>query len=119
MPGIVLIIDDEPEMAELVRDWLEELGADVVGTTSYDDAVAWASGQAPRVILLDISLGDEDGLRLLPLLQAVPGLLEVPIVMFSVHNSRRGEALALGAAGFIRKPFEGRELLATLRPFLG
>jgi len=114
----VLLIDDEPEMSELVGQWLDLIGAGVVRVGTFEDAVASAKWLRPRVVLLDISLGDEDGLELLPRLRASHELGQVPIVVFSVHASKRRVALDEGAAGFVPKPFEGGDLIETLRPFL-
>ena len=66
----VLLIDDEPEMSELVGQWLDQLGASVVRVGGFEDALAVAGGTRPRVVLLDIALGDEDGLEMLPRLRA-------------------------------------------------
>jgi len=118
MGGNVLLIDDEPEMSDLVGHWVEQLGAEVVRVAGFEDALASAGRSHPSVVLLDISLGAEDGLEMLPRLMATPELSQVPIVVFSVHNSKRREALDLGAAAFVGKPFEGGDLLATLRPLL-
>ena len=114
----VLLIDDEPEMSELVGQWLDQLGASVVRVGGFEDALAVAGGTRPRVVLLDIALGNEDGLELLPRLRASRELGQVPIVVFSVHASKRREALDRGAAAFVAKPFEGGDLIAALRPFL-
>ena len=114
----VLLIDDEPEMSELVGQWLDQLGASVVRVGCFEDALVFAGRTRPRVVLLDIALGDEDGLEILPRLRASPELGQVPVVVFSVHASKRREALDAGASGFVAKPFEGGDLIATLQPFL-
>jgi DNA-binding response OmpR family regulator len=119
MAASVLLIDDEPEMKDLIGQWLEQFGVEVVRASRFEDAAAAAAEQRPRAVLLDISLGTEDGLVLLPRLMALPALSEVPVVVFSVHASRRWEALELGAVGFVPKPFEGEDLLGALAPYLG
>jgi DNA-binding response OmpR family regulator len=119
MGGVVLLIDDEVDMKDLVSQWLDQFGVEVIQATRFEDAAAAAAEQRPRAVLLDISLGAEDGLVLLPRLMALPALSEVPVVVFSVHASRRWEALELGAVGFVPKPFEGHDLLGALSPYLG
>jgi DNA-binding response OmpR family regulator len=109
--SVVLLVDDEPEMQALVAMCLEETGARVVQASSLGEAVAAAQRERPRVVLLDIGLGAEDGLALLPTLRSDPSLSGVPVVVFSVHDSRRQEALDEGADGFVSKPFH----LSTLR----
>lgn len=118
MGGTVLLIDDEPDMGDLVGQWLAQVDTNVVRASGLEGALAAASRERPRAVLLDISLGDEDGLLLIRPLMDAPGLLHVPVVVFSVHDSRRWEALRLGALGFVKKPFEGADLLAALEPYL-
>jgi DNA-binding response OmpR family regulator len=118
MGGTVLLIDDERDMGDLVGQWLAEVDTSVVWASGFEDAVAAAGRERPRAVLLDISLGGEDGLSILRRLMAAPGLVSVPVVVFSVHDSRRWEAFDLGAKGFVKKPFEGADLLAALHPYL-
>jgi len=106
-----LLVDDAPEMLGLVAMCLEDTGARVVQVVTVDEAVAAAQQARPSVVLLDIGLGPEDGLALLPKLRSEPSLSGVPVVVFSVHDSRRQEALDEGADGFVSKPFH----LSTLR----
>lgn len=115
---MVLLIDDEPDMGPLVELWLAEVDTSVVRAEGFEDALAAAGRERPRAVLLDISLRDEDGLSMMRRLMAAPGLVSVPVVVFSVHDSRRWEAYELGATGFVKKPFEGAELLAALQPYL-
>ena len=107
----VLLVDDEPEMQGLVQMCLEDTGASVVRAATFDEALAAARHERPRLVLLDIGLGPEDGLALLPRLRSEPSLSGIPVVVFSVHDSRRQEALDEGADGFVSKPFR----LSTLR----
>ena len=102
---VVLLVDDEPQMRGLVGMVLEETGASVVQASSLDQALDAARRDRPSLVLLDIGLGPEDGLELLPRLRAEPALSGVPILVFSVHDSRRNEALVRGADGFVQKPF--------------
>jgi DNA-binding response OmpR family regulator len=103
--SVVLLVDDEPEMLGLVAMCLENTGVRVVQAATLDEAVAAAQRERPSVVLLDIGLGPEDGLALLPRLRSEPPLSGVPVVVFSVHDSRRQEALDEGADGFVSKPF--------------
>jgi DNA-binding response OmpR family regulator len=103
--SVVLLVDDEPEMQGLVSMCLEETGATVVQVANLEEALTAARREHPSVVLLDIGLGPEDGLTLLPKLRSEPALSGVPILVFSVHDSRRQEALAGGADGFVTKPF--------------
>ena len=114
----VLLIDDEAEMTALVAMCLDGLDAKVVRAANAIDACNAARAEPPLVILLDLALGREDGLALLPQLRSEPTLASVPVVVFSVHESRRREALKRGAVGFVPKPFRPSQLRSTIEPFL-
>lgn len=111
----VLLIDDEPEMGRLVGMCLEEVGASVVQVPGVAEAIAAGRRDRPNVVLLDLSLGSVDGLDILPRLRGEPALSGVPIVAFSVHESRRGEALDQGVDGFVAKPFNALDLRRELQ----
>ena len=114
----VLLIDDEAEMVALVAMCLEGLDAKVVRAANATDACNAARAEPPRVILLDLALGRDDGLALLPDLRSEPNLASVPVVVFSVHESRRREALEHGAVGFVPKPFRPAQLRSAIERFL-
>lgn len=70
-------------------------------------------------MLLDLALGAEDGLEMLPQLREEPRLSGVRIVAFSNHDSRRREALERGVDGFLKRPFTCAELQSTVELCLG
>ena len=70
------------------------------------------------LVLLDLALGTEDGLEILPHLQAEPPLCRVPVVAFSAHDSRRDEALAHGVDSFLGRPFAAIDLQRTVSHYL-
>lgn len=115
---VVLLIDDEPQMKSLVAMTLDHLGVKVVRAATLSDAREAGRQESPALVLLDIDLGSEDGLAILPLLREEPTLAEVPIVIFSVHDSKRQEALDLGVEGFVAKPFKSSSLVDVVEPFL-
>lgn len=117
--SVVLLIDDEPAMGSLLGMSLEESGARVVQVDDLPGAVAAARQERPRAVLLDLALGKEDGLALLPRLREEPSLSEVPIIVFTIHESREREALEEGADGFVAKPFKAAELHHVLAEYLG
>src|SRR5918999_5576439 len=106
----ILLVDDEPQMGSLVEMSLD--GVHVVQARNRKEAVAAAKKVHPRLVLLDLALGREDGLEILPSLRDEPELSEVPVLVFSVHPSRKSEAIRAGADGFISKPFRGEDLRA-------
>lgn len=116
--SIVLLVDDEPEMVGLVAMCLDGLGAEVVRVATVADACAAARADPPGVVLLDLAVGREDGLELLPDLRSEPNLASVPVVVFSVHESRRREALERGASDFVPKPFRPTQLRSAVQRYL-
>lgn len=118
--SVVLLIDNEPEMGSLVRMSLAEAGARVVQVDDLAAAIEVAREERPRVVLLDLALGtEEDGLHMLPRLRAEPSLSDVPIIAFTIHESRKREALEKGADGFVAKPFKAASLHDVLEEFIG
>lgn len=116
---VVLLIDDEPKMGDLVAMTLEDFDVKVIQVTNLAEALEAVSQQPPTLVLLDISLGQqEDGIAILPLIRQEPALSGSPVVIFSVHDSRRVEALEHGVEGFVAKPFEAQTLQSVLQPFL-
>ncbi|HTW07633.1 MAG TPA: response regulator [Acidimicrobiales bacterium] len=112
--GAVLIIDDEPGIAELVTWCLDPLGVKVVLASCLNDALEVARGNDIGLVLLDFNLGEEDGMAILPELRAEPGLANVPFVAFTAYDTRRNEALENGMVSFIRRPFASGDLRATV-----
>jgi CheY-like chemotaxis protein len=112
----VLVVDDEPGLALLVRAFLDS--ASVSQTQTVSDAVCAARESRPNVVLLDLDLGGEDGMEFMGLLAEDPDLKGVPVVIFSVHDSRFEEARQRGAVGCVRKPFKGSQLRSVLAPYL-
>jgi DNA-binding response OmpR family regulator len=114
----VLLIDDEPHMETLVAMSLEDIGVHVVAVSTLAGALEEARRTQPRVVLLDLAVGTEDGLDYLPQLRSEPVLAGVPILAFTVHDSRRDEAMARGVDGFFRKPFKASDLRAMVAAHL-
>jgi CheY-like chemotaxis protein len=117
--NLVLLIDDEPGMGHLVEMLLADLEARVIQTANLADALAAATAETPRVVLLDLALEEVDGLEILPDLLSAPALRDVPVIGFSVHDSREPEARQKGVSGFVAKPFRGATLRDSLEPYLG
>jgi DNA-binding response OmpR family regulator len=112
----ILLVDDEPQMGSLVELSLD--GVKVVQVRSRKEALAAAKNVHPKLVLLDLALGREDGLDILPSLRSEPALEGVPVLVFSIHPSRRGEAIRAGADGFIPKPFRGEDLRTRINEHL-
>jgi DNA-binding response OmpR family regulator len=114
----VLVVDDEPGIGPLVAMCLEHLGVEVLVASGLEDTLDKAQEAAVALVLLDLALGDEDGLEIFPRLRSEPALLGVPVVAFSAHDSRRTEALELGVDFFLGRPFSTVDLQSTVQRFV-
>jgi CheY-like chemotaxis protein len=109
----VLVIDDDPDVIELLRENLAEAGYRVVGARDGDEGVGKAREIRPDSIVLDIVMPRKDGWQVLHELKADPATRDIPIVLLSVVD-QRSLGYRLGAADYLVKPFEREALLAAL-----
>jgi two-component system, OmpR family, phosphate regulon response regulator OmpR len=113
----VLLIEDDPRLAELVKTYLGEAGFSVTIAAKGAAGIAAQAREAFDALILDLMLPDMDGLEVCRRIRAKA---DTPILMLTA----RGEAmdrvvgLEIGADDYLAKPFEPRELLARLRAIL-
>ena len=116
---LILLVEDSPPDQLLVRNVLEraEFQVDIAGTAS--DARRRLALIVPALILMDIQLPGEDGLRLTRQLASMPHTASIPVVALT-HDSAdlRDAALAAGCAGFIAKPINVRTLPSEIAGFI-
>ncbi len=117
MTGLILVVDDEPKILKLARDYLERSGFVVRTVTDGKTALAVARGERPDLIVLDLNLPGMDGLDVC---RALRRESSVPIIMLTarVEEADRLIGLELGADDYISKPFSPRELVARVRAVL-
>jgi two-component system, OmpR family, alkaline phosphatase synthesis response regulator PhoP len=118
MPGgSVLLVEDEENLASLVRAYLEQEGYRVASTTSGKEALRIVDEQPVRLVLLDLTLPDLDGLEVC---RRIRQRSSVPIVMLTARDdeSDRLAGLEGGADDYIGKPFSPRELVARMKAVL-
>jgi DNA-binding response OmpR family regulator len=109
----VLVIEDDPGAAELLRLYLEAAGYAVAVTASGLEGLAWAAELRPAAIVLDILLPDTDGWDVMQRLKRDPRTLAVPVLVVSVIDDRP-LGLALGAVDYFVKPVARESLLDAL-----
>jgi len=117
----VLVVDDEPHIVEIVRDYLKQAGYRVVTANDGQMALTLARHERPDLIVLDLMLpGGLDGLDVCRRLRQDPALADVPIIMLTarVEETDRLIGLELGADDYVTKPFSPRELVARVRAVL-
>ena len=117
MRGKVLVAEDDPKTAELVRLYLERDDYSVLVAHDGRKALEIARGKAPDLIVLDLMLPRVDGLDVCRILRAES---DVPIVMLTARSTEDDILLGLdlGADDYLSKPFSPRELVARVRAVL-
>jgi DNA-binding response OmpR family regulator len=116
MPRI-LVVDDEPKIVRLVRDYLEHGGFDVLVARDGPEALMRARTGRPDLVVLDLGLPGLDGLDVT---RALCRDMHVPLIMLTARDSETDKVLGLelGADDYVTKPFSPRELVARIRAVL-
>ena len=112
----ILIVDDEPDMVELLRRAVSrELGWTVLGATSGTEGLRIAEEETPPLVLLDIKMPDLDGIEVLGRLMELPH--KPTVVMMTAYGviELAVESIRRGAYDFITKPFDYARVVHTLR----
>jgi DNA-binding response OmpR family regulator len=117
MTGSVLLVEDEENLASLVRAYLEQEGYRVTTTGSGEEALRILAAEQVRIVLLDLSLPDIDGLEVCRQLRLRSS---VPVLMLTARDEEadRVAGLESGADDYIGKPFSPRELVARMKAVL-
>jgi CheY-like chemotaxis protein len=112
----ILVVEDDRDLALLLRRQLESDGYQVLLAGSGEDALWLAREEQPQLITLDIMLPDIDGFVVLERLKAHPLTMAIPVVIASVVGETETEkGYALGAVDYVVKPFEEEKLLQAVR----
>jgi DNA-binding response OmpR family regulator len=113
----ILVVDDEPSIAQIAGDYLRHGGFGVITASNGADALALARAQRPDLIVLDLGLPRMDGIEVAKTLRREG---DIPIIMLTarIEESDRLAGLELGADDYITKPFSPRELVARVRSVL-
>ena len=114
----VLVVEDEHDIAGLIKHTLERSGDAVVEiAVSGDQALKLASESVPDLIILDLNLPVLGGLEVCRLLRTRPVTVKTPIIMLTARSTESDRVLGLdaGADDYITKPFSPRELAARVR----
>jgi len=117
MPQLILVVDDEPKVARLARDYLEKNGFRVQTAGDGQTALAIARSEKPDLVILDLMLPVLDGREVCRILRRES---DVPIIMLTALSEEIDQVtgLEIGADDYITKPFSVRALVARVRALL-
>ena len=113
----ILVVDDEPQIAEIASDYLRLAGFEVLVASDGVRALDLARGRRPDAVILDLGLPKLDGLEVA---RALRRESDVPIVMLTarVEEDDRLRGFEIGADDYVTKPFSPRELVARVQAVL-
>ena len=117
MNELILVVDDEPKIVKIAKDYLEQSGYRVFTAGDGSLALAIARRERPDLIVLDLMLPGMDGLDVCRTLRRDS---DVPIIMLTARSEETDRLIGLeiGADDYITKPFSPRELVARVRTVL-
>ena len=117
MPPLILVVDDEPKVVRLARDYLEKNGFRVVTAADGQSALTTARRERPDLVILDLMLPQIDGREVCRILRRES---DIPIIMLTALSEEIDQVtgLEIGADDYITKPFSVRALVARVRALL-
>ena len=113
----ILLIDDDPDLSDLIHYTLEKEGFAFIGAKTGRGALELCRREEPDLVILEIMLPDSNGLDICRSIRAHPELAHIPIIFLTARASEidRIVGLELGANDYVVKPFYMRELVARIR----
>jgi CheY-like chemotaxis protein len=116
----VLVVDDDPKVARLIRASLGAEGYEVLHAADGVIGVEMVETEQPDMVLLDVMMPRMDGWEMLRRVQERHGVGTIPVLMFSgkVAEEDLADAASRGASGFIGKPFDPQQLIESAKQLL-
>ncbi len=107
------MVDDEPDVVELIRFHLEAQGHQVITAFNGFDAIAQVRRRTPDLVILDVMMEGVDGLSVCEILRAQPATRGTPVIIVTaaVGEMAKLNSYAAGATDFVTKPFSPQELV--------
>jgi two-component system alkaline phosphatase synthesis response regulator PhoP len=117
MSQLILVVDDEPKVARLARDYLEKNGFLVITAADGQSALTIARREKPDLVILDLMLPQIDGREVCRILRRES---DIPIIMLTALSEEIDQVtgLEIGADDYITKPFSPRAMIARVRALL-
>ena len=114
---VILVADDRKDNLDLVRDLLVMEGYRVLTAVDGQEALERVQEQSPDLVILDLNMPRLNGYQVCERLKADPETSDIPVLMLTAYSGpdQRVKGLQLGAADYLAKPFDYRELLARVK----
>ena len=118
--SLILIVEDNEKNMKLVRDILQAKGYQTLEAVNAEDGIALAVENKPDLVLMDIQLPGMNGIEALKVLRADPTTAHIPVVAItaSVMQQNKQQVMDSGFNGFIEKPINLRQFLASVQSVL-
>ena len=119
-PHKVLLVEDEPDILDMVQYNLEHAGFEVLTAGDGEEALVLVKDQSPSIVVLDLMLPGMDGLEVCKTLKQARETKDIPVLMLTARKDEvdRILGLELGADDYVVKPFSPRELVLRVRAIL-
>jgi len=116
----ILVVEDDPLSRELLSDWLETEGYGVAVAADLEAAFEALRSQPPHLVLLDVMLGADDGLKLVSWMRQQAELQHIPVIAVTAHAliTDRERVLQAGCNASIPKPVDFKQLTEHLQSAL-
>jgi two-component system, cell cycle response regulator DivK len=116
----ILVVEDQPDNRQILRDLLENAGYEMIEAENGEEALVATAAHKPDLILMDIQLPLLDGYEATRRIKADPALRATPIIVVTSYALSGDEAKAreAGCDAYVTKPFSPRNLLAKIREYL-
>jgi two-component system chemotaxis response regulator CheY len=120
MTRTILTVDDSTSMRQMVKATLQSAGYGVVEAANGQEALDFARDNTVDLVISDVNMPRMDGITLINELRQLPGYRLTPMLMLTTESSqeKKQEGKRAGATGWIVKPFNPAQLLATLKKLL-
>jgi len=117
MGKVIAIVEDEPDIVELVTVNLKRAGFTTHGFTTAEKFFSFLKSQTPDLIILDLMLPDIDGLDICKRLKKIDALAAIQVIMLTARADEKDKilSLGLGADDYVTKPFSPKELVARVK----
>lgn len=119
-PSTILIVEDEPDHINILREMLGLAGHKVITAFGGDDALQKVRARRPDLVLTDLAMPAANGVRLIDALKSAPDTKDIPVVAVTAHiwDGLAQAAKSAGCDGFIAKPFTKEKLRQELEKHL-